>query len=310
MNRRKILIALIILALSGLVWVYFFIPSQITLNESVWVTANKNTINRALNDSSLWKQWWPDTTADKLHYNGFSYQLQLPGLYAFAVNVSNNTTNGNTILSITEKNPDSALLIWRGVFSAGNNPFSRFLKYREINRLTNDMKDILLAAKKFLSKPQHIYGIEIKKEIVKDTLLLNTHSLFSHYPSTEEIYSLINKLHTAARRGKAPVTGYPMLNITKKDSALYLLRVALPVSKPVKEQNGIVIKRMIPGNILVSDNIQGGTGTVDIAFKQMMNYARDLDKTLPAIPFQSLITNRLEEKDSTKWLTRIYCPVI
>ena len=70
------------------------------------------------------------------------------------------------------------------------------------------------------------------------------------------------------------------------------------------------MKRMVPGNILMSNDITGGSGTVEQAYKQMMYYMQDFNKTLAAIPFQSLITNRQLEKDSSKWITRIYCPVI
>ncbi len=101
-----------------------------------------------------------------------------------------------------------------------------------------------------------------------------------------------------------------MMNIAKEDSSKYLLRVALPVSKIIKEEHGIVIKRMIRGNILVSNDITGGSSAVEHASKQMMHYVQDFNKTLAALPFQSLITNRQLEQDSTKWITRIYCPVI
>ena len=306
---RKILIILIFLSLSFFIWVYFFVPAQLNIDESVLVKSNKNTVNRGLNDMALWKQWWPDTMNNRLSYDGIIYQPQLPGLYAFAVKVTDITTGYKTILSIVESNRDSVLLTWKGAFSTGSNPFTRISRYRQIKKLAGDMKDILKKKKKFMSNPRNVYGIIATNEIVKDTLLLNTHAIFSHIPSTDKTYALINKLIRAAHDAGATVTGYPMINITQGDSSGYLLRVALPVNKPVQEENGIVIKRMIPGNILVSNNIAGGTGTVEHAFKQMMNYARDLNKTSPAIPFQSLITNRQIEKDSTKWITRIYCPV-
>ena len=308
---KKILIVLIFLAFSFFTWAYFFIPTQLNMDERVLVKANKNTVNRGLNNMALWKQWWPDTTNNGLSYNNINYRPQLPGLYAFAINVTDdNITDHKTILSIVESSRDSVLLSWKGTFTMSSNLFTRIIRYNKMKKQRGDMRDILYAAQKFLSEPQNIYGIKITNEIVKDTLLLNTHAAFTHTPSTHETYTLINKLVKAANDAGAPITGHPMLNLMKKDSAGYLLRVALPVSKPVKEGNGIVVKRMISGNILVSNNITGGTGTVENAFKQMMNYVRDFNKTLPAIPFQSLITNRQIEKDSTKWITRIYCPVI
>jgi hypothetical protein len=41
----------------------------------------------------------------------------------------------------------------------------------------------------------------------------------------------------------------------------------------------------------------------------MENYARDHKKQSPAIPYQLLVTNRLTEADTTKWITQINYPV-
>jgi hypothetical protein len=66
---------------------------------------------------------------------------------------------------------------------------------------------------------------------------------------------------------------------------------------------------MILGYILVGE-VKGGMVTVAAAEKRMADYAFDHQKTAPAIPFQSLITDRMQEKDTGKWITRIYYPVL
>jgi hypothetical protein len=42
----------------------------------------------------------------------------------------------------------------------------------------------------------------------------------------------------------------------------------------------------------------------------MNNYISDYGRTIVAIPFASLITDRRLEPDSAKWVTRIYWPLI
>ena len=291
------------------------IPSRVEADEAVFVKAKKNTVNRAINNIHLWKQWWPDTanhtlTGNALSYHNAIYQPHLPGLYAIAVEVSQGSKTYNTVLSITSYSTDTVLLSWKGSIPVSGNPFTRISRYLHAKKMPDDMRAILYAAQKFMGDPQNIYGIKITNQIVKDTLLLNTQATFTHSPSTGDIYTLINKLTKAANKAAVPVTGYPMMNIVKEDSSTYLLRVALPVSQPVKEEHGIMIKRMVRGNILVSNDITGGSSAVEHASEQMMHYVQDHNKTMPAISFQSLITNRQLEKDSTKWITRIYCPVI
>jgi hypothetical protein len=65
---------------------------------------------------------------------------------------------------------------------------------------------------------------------------------------------------------------------------------------------------MIAGNILVAE-VKGGPYTVTNAFNSLHDYVTDHDLQSPAIPFQSLITNRLQQPDSTKWITKIYYPI-
>lgn len=312
--KRKIIVLVFIAAIL-LAGINFLIPSQLKIDETVFVKAKKNTVNRAINNIHLWKQWWPGAAgntsiSNALSYNNTIYQPQLPGLYAIGIKVSQNSKSHKTIFSIVAYSADSVLLSWKGSIPVNGNPFTRISQYMHAKKINDDIKDILYAAQKFMNDPQNTYGIKITNEIVKDTLLLNTQAVFTHSPSTHEIYTLINKLTKAASDQKVAVTGYPMMNIAKEDSSKYLLRVALPVSKIIKEEHGIVIKRMIRGNILVSNDITGGSSAVEHASKQMMHYVQDFNKTLAALPFQSLITNRQLEQDSTKWITRIYCPVI
>ena len=65
---------------------------------------------------------------------------------------------------------------------------------------------------------------------------------------------------------------------------------------------------MVPGNILVSE-IKGGDYSAREALREMHQFMTDNNMSSPAIPFQSLVTNRMEEPDTLKWITKIYYPV-
>ena len=85
--------------------------------------------------------------------------------------------------------------------------------------------------------------------------------------------------------------------------------VAIPVNKVLPDAGEIQMKRMIPGNILVTE-IRGGEATIDAAFDTFDKLITDYRKTSPAIPFQLLITNRQVVRDTSKWITKLYYPVI
>ena len=63
------------------------------------------------------------------------------------------------------------------------------------------------------------------------------------------------------------------------------------------------------GNILVVE-VRGDQQTINEAIKQIEKYITDYQRSIIAIPFQSLITDRSKESDSTKWITKIYYPVV
>jgi hypothetical protein len=69
-------------------------------------------------------------------------------------------------------------------------------------------------------------------------------------------------------------------------------------------------KWMMKGGNILSGEVIGGPQEIDAATKQFELYIHDYQRTIIAIPFQMLITDRTKEPDSTKWITRIYYPVV
>ena len=101
-----------------------------------------------------------------------------------------------------------------------------------------------------------------------------------------------------------------MLNIETTDSINHHVRVALPLNKALVTSGEILEKRMPGlGNILVTE-VTGGNAANKNALIQLNLYARDYQRVPPAIPFYSLITDRTKEPDSSKWVTKVYFPVM
>ena len=162
----------------------------------------------------------------------------------------------------------------------------------------------------FFEDDQNVYGIPIALERVKDTALISTADSCRGVPTTSFIYNLIHKLKQYSSSQAATNTGYPMLNIYTKDSVVYKVKVALPLNKKLSSKENIEYKWMLPhGYILVSE-IQGPPSTVEAAFQQLELYVKENNLNPPAIPFYSLVTDRSLEPDSSRWITRIYYPVM
>ena len=99
-----------------------------------------------------------------------------------------------------------------------------------------------------------------------------------------------------------------MLNITRLDTVYVHTMVAIPLLSDIPSKPEFTIKKMILGNILETV-VTGNETVIAKGLDALKNYAKDYNKLSPAIPFQSLLCNRLQEKDSTKWQTRLSLPI-
>jgi hypothetical protein len=99
-----------------------------------------------------------------------------------------------------------------------------------------------------------------------------------------------------------------MLNVSTSDSATFNCMVALPINKKVEGNGAIFFVRMVPGRFLTSE-VKGGPYTIASAHRMMDQYFKDFNRVTMGIPFEYLVTDRLKETDTTKWITRIYGPV-
>jgi hypothetical protein len=172
------------------------------------------------------------------------------------------------------------------------------------------MDGILKKIKTFYSSPENIYGFEIKRAYVSDSFLIATAGQCKGYPTNQYIYGLIDQLRKYALLQLAKESGYPMLNVVTYDSINFDVRVAIPTDKLLPSSGDILQKQMLGrGNILVAE-VKGGIEITSHAFKQLQHFVEDYKYRAPAIPFYSLVTDRLTEPDSSKWMTKIYFPVM
>jgi hypothetical protein len=85
--------------------------------------------------------------------------------------------------------------------------------------------------------------------------------------------------------------------------------VAIPINKELPGSGNIFPRKLIKGNYLMTE-IQGGPYTIQNALHQLQVYAEDYRRTIIAIPFESLITNRITTPDTSQWKTKIFLPVM
>jgi len=305
---KKWIFSLFTLAALFLLTAYIFIPKEITVSSTVLIKANTRGILRCLQDSSKWEKLFGKPVSENVfEKDNRIYKVNQKLFDGLEVLIKDDDSFITSIMKPLSLKYDSAAIHWSATIKSSGNPFKKTEQYFDASKIRSDMNERLENMKQFFMRPENIYGIHVQLTQVKDTLLVMTKKTFTAYPAVENVYGLVTILKDHIKANGAKEAGYPMLNIDK-DSEGFFTRVAIPINQSVPENNLVAIKRMVPGKILVAE-VKGGPATVTNAFASLQNYVQDYNYSSPAIPFQSLITDRSTEKDTSKWITKLYYPV-
>jgi len=314
---KKILLIFFALFPLTIICIYFFIPAKINFGKVIYINGNINIANRYISDESKWGKWWPFDVQDSLStgninsemhysYKNYSYTISRKALEGTSILIEHNSNRINSFLHIIALNTDSVAIEWKGELPDTYNPFKKITNYLLATGVKKNISEILQSAKFFLENKEDIYGLSIIQQKVKDTLLISTRYTSNSYPSIATIYNLIKSLKEYILLNGAAETNYPMLNVTQ-DTSVFKTMVAIPINRVIPQNEKFLLKRMVPGKILVTE-VKGGTYTASEALRQLKTYMDDNHLSSPAIPFQSLVTDRSKEADTAKWVTKIYYP--
>ncbi|WP_121812011.1 hypothetical protein [Mucilaginibacter kameinonensis] len=305
----------IFLILTGLIIiviaVYVLIPSKIYIDEEISIDSSDVIAARFLNNKSNWKRWWPGTTINDNLYRFKSLEIDLGKMTNSTVYF--NLKKGDIILknsiSVFAGEEGTVTVKWNASEDSSKDFYSKLTNYFEKAAIRAQMAEVLLSLKRFLQDERNTYGYKIYINLIKDTVLLTHAEIRNSIPEVHEIYQIVNNLKQEADKGGVKQVAFPMLNVTKINEYQYQVTVALPINKTVHTQPKTTINEMPKGaNLLVLD-VKGGQNTINNALSQLKIYMKDHRLVSPAMSYQSLVTDRSVEKDTSKWVTKIYYPI-
>jgi len=317
---KKWLIGICVLAVIFTSLVYIFIPGKIEISKVLVVNCTEDATNRWITSEAKWKSWWPaaDSTnelagaqsATSFTYQKHQYKLTLGFPDQVKILIQHDGTSDSSVIYITPfPSPDTIGLTWQCAIHSSLNPVKRILQYQQAVNIKKNISDLLQHLQAFLENRENLYHISIEEILVKDTSMMSVQINTPESPNTQTIYKMIARLKNYIKQQGANETNHPMINITRMEKDHYETRVAIPIDRELKGDKEIFYKRMVPGNILVAE-VRGGDYSINQAIKQMENYIRDYRKVIIAIPFQTLVTDRMSEPDTSRWITKIYYPII
>jgi hypothetical protein len=307
---KKWLLVTAFVFIAALTSIYVFIPARLEIVQITPVHCSTPGAYRTLTTREKWSSWWPAARSNgyAFFYKNNSFEITKTLMNTFEIRIHQNDHPINSSIHLIPLSGDSTNIEWRCSFSAGVNPIKRIQHYQEAVNLKKDMAAILSHFKSFAEKKENIYGISFREVIFKDSLLISTKSTTVSYPSVTDIYSLINTLKKYSAAHQAQQTGNPYLNITPLNPFGFQVMTAIPVDRAIPANSRFFHQR-IPLNRFQVTRVHGGVGMVNLALQQFQLYIQDYRRTLMALPFQQLITDRSTEPDTTRWITDIYIPL-
>ena len=312
MNLKKLAIGVTVVLVTVIIGIFLFIPAVINISAVGYLNNNSRVCADNLLMESNWQKWWPEkiTTDSNFVFQNTSFSITDRSPYAAGIDIKIKSKNAiNSTIALILYKPDSTGYEWKCMLTPGNNPISRLENYFLAVEIKKNLDKLMKAFAKYVGVKKNVYGVEIDKRKFTDTFMISTEKFVKDFPDNKTIYSLIDELSNYAKANGATQVKYPMMNIEKRDSSNYTLKLALPINKEIPSSDKFRFRFMIQGNTLFAP-VTGGNASIDNAIEQMRLYISDYKLSSPAIPFQSMVTNRLTEPDTAKWVTNIYYPVM
>lgn len=306
---RFVLLAVLLLLAASVAFVYIAIPAKITVSRVVTAKIPVNRASDFFTLKTLARNWMPGKETDGCFCtDGTCFCFFDNGSETVAVKTTIGTKQQFGYIYINPVSFDSAIINWTITLPAGSSPLSRISAYFTARDLKKKIIRYVNELTSYTSNDLHLYGLQPVKERVTDTLSLSQKKVFDHYPSPSEINALTAELEPYIIRNGATVTRPAMMHVLQTGSTQFETMVALPINRPVPNSGNFILKRMPPGKI-ISARIKGGYFTIRNGLQQMEQYKSDKQLSSPAIPYQSMVTNRVTEPDTLKWITQLYYPV-
>ncbi|HEY0898661.1 MAG TPA: hypothetical protein VGD90_04965 [Sphingobacteriaceae bacterium] len=310
-------LTLLILAFVILVFlcILLIIPGAVNKTNKVTVQVPETVVIRHMAMKAGWTKWWPDQKgvnkidSSSFTFKGVHFRIDKNTFTSIFVTITDGTNTFPSVINLATGENLVSEITWNFTYPTSRNPVKRFLKFERSKELGQLTAELLNHFKNFVEDEKNVYGLDIQYSKVQDSVVATTRMVSSQYPTTKEVYGMVKTLTDFVQQNQIAKNGSPMLNVTQIDDNQYHVMVAVPALRSVKAPNNIQFNRMVLGNILISE-VRGGQNTVNKAFTQLKHFIEDSRHTTPAIPFQVLVTNRLTEPDTTKWITRVYFPIL
>ncbi|MBI1768291.1 MAG: hypothetical protein HYR67_07945 [Bacteroidetes bacterium] len=306
---------IILSIIAVLISIAFILPLQSNVNETIRFSSQSDALFRQLLNDTTWHRWWPGKTEvanQKLLFvhNGFTFTVDRILPNTFELKITADSFKTNSTLRLIPQSGNNVTMALTTNIPVPHNPIDRIKTLVASSRLKSVYKEILIRLSRYFTSIKNLYDIDIKESNVSFEYVTAVSQTFSHDPSISEIYFLIDKVRVFMKNNGGIEKGFPMLHSGEVSKGQFFVQVAIPTNKQLPSSNEIKSKWMLKGGHILTAQVTGNRQIISNAMKQMEYYIQDNHRNTVAIAYEYLITNRLEQPDSNRWVTGIYFPVI
>lgn len=304
---KKIMIILIIALLLLLGSIYIFIPDKIKIGSVTKSSLNITAATRYLVNSINWAEWWPGVKP--LHYNNIDFKIAKKKLDSFEIQLLYKKDTLLSTLEIVSLDSNATAYSWTCEMESSNNPIKRCTQYFKAIHIKKSLDLLTDSLKNYLDKEENIYGFNVHLIKVTDSVLIATKHSFNHEPDIKEIDLMVQQLNDYINKEKAVSKNYPMLNVHQLSQNNYEAMVAIATDRQLPATKDFTPKLVLKGGNILEAEVKGGPFIIKKGFEEFENYKTERGIVSPAIPYQLMITDRMKEKDTTRWITKFYYPI-
>ena len=309
MKKKNLIIIIICKVVIILLIPIIFIPAKIKIVSIGYVTQPLEAINRKISNKNIFTHF---NINDKNVFLIQNQPIQLLDIHFLGSEFTTTTQYKNIQLTGSVRlgyfKKDSIVLINECSFYKSKNPIVQYIQYFQAFQFKKIQEKIVQELANLLNSSEFLYGVNIKHTLVQHDLYLSYNFNHNGVPTTELLYSKIEALKKYILQQNGVILSPPMLNLSLLTDNQYRVMIAFATNVIIKETAAYKFKKMVKGNVLET-LVVGGNNKIKEAEENLHNYVFERHLISPAIPYQILITDRLAEKDSTKWITMLNFPI-
>jgi effector-binding domain-containing protein/uncharacterized protein YndB with AHSA1/START domain len=326
----------ILLVIAGLIvlllLVGFVLPAKLEVSKSVTINAPADAVFEEINDLERWPSWQYWNTLDpemKITYGekkvgtGAMYSWDGPVLEVGDLTITESVPNKSISIEMHfGENPSSGFyslepagentkLNFNFMMDQGMNPIGRWINVfmkgeieKSFDYAGEKIKGIAEA------KPKFSYKItEETIPAISYVGLMHTMSPQDPAAISAQMAKMYGELETMLKKAKVTVTGYPFALYPSFTEESMDMICAMPVAADAKVPAKYKVETTAGGSAIKGIYI-GDYNNMMAIHMELDKYLQQKGLTMNGAPMEVYVTDPMLEKDTAKWITEVYYPVV